>query len=73
MYSETLVYTPGSRGRAQPTPDETTPTTIMLPSARLPIIKGPPLSAYEKIQLHLHMSTGNTKFLSSQFHSMKSG
>lgn len=33
MYSETLVYTPGSRGRAQPTPDETTPTTIMLPSA----------------------------------------
>lgn len=31
IYSETRVYTPGSRGRAHPTPDETIPTTITLP------------------------------------------
>ena len=48
IYSETRVYTPGSRGLPHPTPDETTPTTIMLPAGRLPTIKGPPLSVWKR-------------------------
>lgn len=46
IYSEILVYMPGSRGLAQPTPDDTTPMTIVpSPTTVLPTIKGPPLSA----------------------------
>lgn len=42
IYSEIFVYTPGSLGRAHPTPQETNPTNVARPF--LTAVNGPPES-----------------------------
>lgn len=44
MYSDILVYNPGSLGLPQPIPVETTPTTVIPSDSKT--INGPPLSAW---------------------------